>query len=149
MAIGSAIERMDDRKAALLAALKTALEPSRVVTGAYTHLRRQTEADLTKAVVTLMSAGERNYNAGLGMTAKEGTQRFLAVVHLKVAADDTAEDVEALEFDILEEIKAFVRSGVSGMSLRLDSVQHSRQQDHPYGWAVAYLDAGPPRSNTH
>lgn len=148
MAIGQAIERMDDRMDAIAAALLLAL-PTRVVKRSLKHYTEHSAADLAAGVVTLVSAGEGSYNPGLGMVAKEGTHRVLLIGHLKVAEGQDGEDIEAAELDLAEEIKAFVRAGVTGTSLRLDRIEHSRQLENPYGWLVAYIDAGPPRRTTY
>jgi hypothetical protein len=151
MAIGPpVIERMDARMDAVEAALRAAL-PTRAVKRSfqrhYTDHRRE---DLRRGVVVLVSAGEGDYRGGLGGAAREGTQRMLLIGHLQV--DEHAEPVatERAETALIEEIKAFVQaSPVAGLELQLDSVQHSRQQEHPYGWVVAYLDAGPPAQTTY
>lgn len=148
MAIGQAIERMDDRLDALEASLILAL-PARVISRDLKHYSEQTDADLTAGVVTLVSAGEKDYSRGLGMEARDGTHRVLLIGHLRVAEDQGGQAIEAEELDLIEDIKSWVRAGVDGMSLRLDSVQHSRQLENPYGWIVAYVDAGPPRQTTH
>ena len=145
---GTVIERMDDRLDALEASLAAAL-PTRTIKRSLMHYTDHTDTELAAGVVMLVSGGEGDYNKGLGMVAREGVQRVLLVGHLKVAEDAAGAVVEAAELDLIEEIKAWARTNVPGMSLRLDSVQHSRQIENPYGWLVAYLDAGPPRSTTY
>jgi len=148
MAIGQAIERMDDRLDAIEASLILAL-PTRVISRDLKHYSEQTDADLTAGVVTLVSAGEKNYSKALGMEARDGTHSVLLIGHLRVAENQSGKSIEAAELDLAEELKSWVRAGVTGMSLRLDSVQHSRQLDNPYGWIVAYVDAGPTRQTPY
>lgn len=149
MAIGgTVIERMDDRLDALAAALAAAL-PTRTVKRSLLHYTEHSAAELAAGVVTLVSAGEGDYNKGLGMVAREGVQRVVLIGHLKVAEGAPGATVEAAELDLIEELKAWARLPSPGMSLRLDSVQHSRQLENPYGWVVAYLDIGPPRASTY
>jgi len=145
VSIGAAIERMDERLDALAQALIPAL-PTHTIKRSLLDYRQHEEAELLSGVVTIVSAGERNYSNALGMAAREGTQRVLLVGHLQVAQASAPADIEAAELDLIEEIKACVRSGINGMSVRLDSVEHSRQLEHPYGWVVAHLDLGPPRT---
>lgn len=142
------IERMDDRLAAIAAALTTALSTRTVKRGLY-HYSDHSPADLTKGVVMLVSAGEGDYSKALGMAAKEGTHRIMLVGHLKVLESDTRQAIEAAELDLIEEIKAFVRSGVAGTTLTLDRAEQSRQLEHPYGWVLAFIDAGPTRSTVN
>lgn len=148
MAIGTQIERMDDRLDALQAALAAAL-PARVIKRSLLHYTDHEPAELAAGVVTIVSGGEGDYNKGLGMVAREGVQRVILVGHVQVAEGAAGAVVEAAEIDLIEELKAWARAPIAGMSLRLDSVQQSRQLENPYGWLVAYLDIGPPRATTH
>lgn len=145
---GTAIERMDDRLDAVAASLAIAL-PTRVIKRSLLHYTDHSPVDLAAGVVTLLSAGEGNYSKGLGMVAREGVQQMILIGHLKLAESAAGVDVEAAEIDLIEEIKAWARNRIAGLSLRLDSVQHSRQLEKPYGWVVAFLDVGPPSANTH
>lgn len=154
MAIGQAVERMDDRLEALRTALAAAGSPleNRVHKTSLAHYTAHSDAELAQGVLTAVSAGEKDYHEAPGMEAREGTQRVLLIGHLKKAEIDPAADVEAEELDLIEEIKTFVREQrqrLTGISLRLDSVLHSRQLEAPYGWVVAYLDLRPPRATTH
>ncbi len=146
MAIGAYIERLDERRDAVLAALAAALG-TRVVTNSLQSIESQSAADLAQGVVMLVSVRERSYSRGLGMAATKGLQEFLLVGHLRVAADAPPSAIEDAEMALIEELKAFVRGGVSGMSVRLGEVRQSQQLDHPYGWVVAHLDVGPPESS--
>lgn len=149
MAIGgTVIERMDARLDAIATSLASTLA-TRTIKRSLQHYTEHSAAELTAGVVTLISAGEGDYNKGLGMVAREGVQRIVLVGHLKVTEGAAGVVVEAAELDLIEEIKAWARAPRPGMSVRLDSVQHSRQLENPYGWLVAYLDIGPPRANTY
>jgi hypothetical protein len=145
--IRQAIERMDDRLDALEQALIGVL-PGRMVKRSLLDYRQHANGDLNGGVVMIVSAGERGYSQALGMAAREGTQRVLLVGHLQVAQTSAPAAIEMAELDLIEELKSFVRGGVPGMSVRLDSVEHSRQTEHPYGWVLANLDLGPPRTTT-
>ena len=57
--------------------------------------------------------------------------------------------LQDLELDIAEECKAFVRAGVDGIGLGLQSINTSRQLEYPYGFVVARVDAGAPEATTH
>lgn len=142
------IDRMDARLDAIEAALTAAL-PTRLVSDTLQHYTERSDAELTQGVVTLVSADEKGYSQNLGMAARDGTQRILLIGHLRVAEGTPRKAIQDQELDLIEELKAFIRAGVPGMSLTLDSVIHSRQLDHPYGWVVAYIDAAPPRQTTY
>lgn len=144
-----AIERMDDRMDAIHTALVAAL-PLRVVKRSFfRHYTEHEEAELDAGVVMIISSGEGDYKRGRGMIAREGTHSFLLIGHLKVDDDSEPQTTEAAELDLIEELKAFARLPMPGMSLYLAQVQHSRQLEHPYGWVVAYLEASAPSQNTH
>jgi len=145
-----AISRMDDRLDAIETALVTALPTRPVKRSLLKHYSDYSDQELADGVVILLSAGERDYNNKPGMIAKEGTHRIILIGYLKLNEKASQpQDVEAAELDLIEEIKAFVRAGVSGTTLLLDNVQHSRQLEFPYGWVVAYIDAGPPNMNLY
>lgn len=145
------IERMDDRMDAIFAALVAAL-PARVCKRSYfRHYTEHPEAEIVKGVAMLISNGEGDYKAARAASAgaKEGVHTFLVIGHLKADEDSEPQAIEAAELDLIEEIKDFTRIEIPGLSLRLTRTQHSRQVEHPYGWVVAFLEAGPPIQNTH
>lgn len=143
------IDRMDDRLAAVRAALCTAM-PDRVHKTGYRRMHDEHEPEeLQVGVVSIVSAGETNYNDSPGMIAREGVQTMAIVVHLSAYHDDDGEAVEAAELDACEEIKAFVRTGVPGMTIRLVSLQHSAQQMTPLGYVTAQIEAGAVQQTTH
>lgn len=142
------IERMDDRLDAIETALTAALPARTIKRGLYDY-EEHTDAEIAAGVVMILSGGEGKYRQGPGMEAREGTQRVMLAGHLQVSETDTRQAIEAAELELIEEIKSFVRAGVSGVGLSLERVENSRQLDHPYGWVVAFIDAGPPRATTH
>jgi hypothetical protein len=152
MAIGTVIARMDDRLAAFRAAIVAAGSPlaARVHKPNLMHYTAHSEAELTQGVIISVSAGEGNYHqASEGMIAKEGTHRVLLIGHCRVAETATPSAIEALEINMIEEVKAFLRLPIPGMSLNLESVEHSRQLELPYGWFVAFIELLPPRTNVY
>lgn len=145
------IERMDDRLDALQAALVAfyAALPEgerRVVKRGLKDYREHANADLAKGVVTLVSDSEAGFSTRFGEVARKGAQTVLLVGHLKVAETADPAAVEVLELDMVEQLKTFVRAGVAGIGLLLNDIQTSRQLDHPYGWFVMSITAGPPLS---
>jgi hypothetical protein len=117
----------------------------------FRHYTEHEETDLEKGVVMLVSDGEGDYKPtrAASAAAKEGVHSFLVIGHLKADDDAEPQATEAAELDLIEEIKAFARIPIPGLSLRLTRTQHSRQMEHPYGWVVAFLEARPPVENTH
>jgi len=143
------IERIDDRRDAILAAMQAHFS-ARVVQAGWQHYREQAEADLQQGVVMLVIDGESDYSERLGMAAKAGTTTVLLVCHAAVDQQtQTQADLQDLELDIAEECKAFVRAGVDGIGLGLQSINTSRQLEYPYGFVVARVDAGAPEATTH
>lgn len=146
MSLATPIERMDDRMDAIAQSLSGALS-TRIIKRSLLPYTDHSAQEIAAGVVTVISAGEGNYNKGLGLVARDGHQSVLLIGHLKLAEGEPGQAIEAAELDLIEEIKAWVRApGIEGLSLRLDHVQHSRQLDNPFGWIVAALEAGPPRS---
>ncbi len=140
------LERIDDKLAALNAALVAAM-PTRQVEIGFTPYDDRTDTELLDGVVNIVSAGEGNYHQGRGMAAKEGTLKVHLINHLKVAETASRADLQQAEINLAEEIKSFVRTGVAGMTLALDSIEQSRLLEYPYGWVVAFLGLRPPASN--
>lgn len=141
------IDDSPSRMTAIRAALKTAM-PDRLHQTSYKRDFDEFETHELKAgVVVLVSGGETNFSHQVGMEAREGTLSIALVIQFQVEGDDDGEMVEEQELTISEEIKTFVRAGVPGIDLTLDSLLHSAQQETPYGYVVAQLNAGPPRSN--
>ena len=143
-----AVDSIPARIAAVQAALAAAL-PARRVTRDFLAIDRRQDTDLLAGVVTLIAAGEGGYAAGPGMSARHGVTHLVLACHLRVADDAAPSAVEDTENALIEEIKAFVRAGVAGVTLTLDRVDQSRQIEHPYGWVVAHVQAGPPKASTH
>ena len=140
-----AIDDSAMRMTAIRAALETAM-PSRVHKTSFLRSFEDHErAELLEGVVMVVSGEEGDFNTRHGMEAREGTQSIALVVQIEVPGDNDGEAVEAEEFAIIKEIKAFVRTGIDGIGLDLERVYQSSQQETPYGYVVAQLNAGPPR----
>ena len=143
------IERMDDRLDAVVAAAQAHFT-GRVVTTSFRHYRNRDAADLAQGVITVISDGEGEYSDGLGMAAREGTQNLILAIQCSVEPKTaTPAELQALELDLAEEAKAFVRAGVDGMSLAIEEITNSRQQSFPYGFVLVRMPAGPVRATTH
>ena len=135
------------RMAAVRAALKTAM-PSRVHKTNYLRdISEHRDHELKLGVVMLVAGIENDFSAQPGMEAREGTLAMVLVIQFEVGRDADGEAVETQELAISSEIKTFVRAGVAGIGLTLGSIQMSAQQETPYGYVVAQLNAGPPLHN--
>ena len=147
------IDRMDDRMDAVEAALTNTM-PNRIIKRALVRAYDDhDEGQIEKGVIMLLSGGEDNYKQGPGMVAKEGTHRMILICHVKAEHNDNMEAmsraVEKTETTLAEEIKNFVRTGITGVKMELERLELSRQVDAPFGFVVAYIDAGAPRQTTH
>jgi hypothetical protein len=142
------IDHIGVRLAAFEDALITALPTRHIKRAELIPFHEHKAQEIRDGVVTIISSGESNYNNSQGMVAREGTLRLILVGHLKLDENATGLEIETAEIALIEEIKAFVRAGVPGMSLSLDSSQQSRQLDKPYGWTLQYLDVGPLKPTT-
>jgi len=147
--IPTAIDDINARYDAVLAALKTHATTRVVKESFYRDIGVHTRADLIQGVVMVILDNEGDYTNNFALQAKQGATQFRVVYHLH-AGDNNPEPkvTRQKEGEAAEEVKAFVRAGVTGLSLALIDVQFSRQLDHPYGWIVATVRAGPPESNT-
>ncbi len=145
-------EPIDDslaRMAAIRAALKTAM-PGRVHKTSYRRdIGEHDHGELRAGVVMLVVGQENDFSDLQGLEAREGTLSVALVFHCRVEDDDAGEGVEAVELGMCAEIKNFVRAGVAGIDLTLETLYQSAQQDTPFGFVVAQLSAGPPRTNVN
>lgn len=124
----------------------SAAQPGRVVIKSLKNIGAHSEADLEKGVLMCVSSQESGFNNGLGMVAREGAHQLFIVGHIKVPENTEAEATQAAEFQLMREIKNWLRTGIAGMSLQVESIEQSRQESHPYGWVAAKVIATPPKS---
>lgn len=148
MAIFIRLDRMDEKLAAVAAGLKSQL-PTRTIKREFLFYSEHTDKELRDGVVMLISDGEGNYSNSPGMIAKNGTHKMIVIGHLKVPNSASKTDIESAEIMLIEEIKAFCRKGVQGVTLVLRSAQHSRQLEYPIGWVVCVIEALSPDSNIY
>ncbi len=143
------LDRIDDKLDALEMNLIAFLPSIWTIGIGFVPYTERNKDELTAGVLNIVSAGEGNYHSGRGMAAKEGILRVHLIGHVQVDDDDPRADLQQVEIDMAEEIKSFVRAGVPGMTLELDSIEQSRLLEHPYGWVVAFIELQPPGANTH
>lgn len=111
--------------------------PARIVTRSFLNPSDRPDSDLRAGVYTVISQGEGGYNNMPGREAMYGKNELLIVGQIVVAEGDPASAVEDAEFDMVDEIKGFVRAlpvGIDAMLLK--KFRQSGQIDHPYGWVV-------------
>ncbi len=124
--------------------LLVAQMPTRNIKRSMQHFTEQDETELLSGIVTIVNAGESGFKNQLGMVAKEGTAAVWLIGHVKVAEDTPSQNIETAELALSKELKAAIRVGVPGIGFALERIEYSRQLEHPYGWFVAFLNAGPP-----
>ncbi len=143
------LERIDDKISALQTALIATLPSTRQIDLGFIPYTDRTPDELYAGCWNIVAAGEGDYHNGMGMAAKEGTLQVQLVGHIAVEDDAVRASLQQAEIDMAEEIKAFVRLGLIGMTLVLERIEQSRLLEHPYGWVVAFLDVRPPAQNTY
>lgn len=144
-----AIARIDDKLAAFEAALRLAVPATWTIEAGFVPYSEREDALLETVVVNLISEGEGSYSQARGMAAKEGTVKLLLITHLKVKDQRTRVELQQAEIDVMESLKTFTLTGITGMDVILVDMQQSRMLEHPYGWVVAYFELRPPGANTH
>jgi len=148
MSVPQAVDTLPAMVSALLTALGNAL-PTRIVTRDFAPFEGLAQADLAQGVLMLVADGEAEYSEALGMRARQGTAGFVLVGYLRVEEDCAPSAIEDAELALMEEIKGFVRAGVTGLDVQLLRMQQSRQQYHPDGWVTAYLSVREPRTHVY
>ncbi len=129
--------------------LLTAQMPTRFIKRSLLHYTEQDNAELTAGILTIVKASEDNYKNQRGMVTKEATTQMLLIGHLHVAETTTSQAIETAELAFEKELKAAIETGITGLSFTLERIESSRQLEHPYGWFVAFVNIGPPRTSTH
>jgi hypothetical protein len=145
----SAIERIDEKLDVFMQALKASLPSRYHIEQGFVPYSERAEALLFDGVVNVLCDGEGSYSQARGMAAKEGTVKVILICHLQVEEDQTSADLQQIEINLAEALKAFTRAGVTGFDLILVDLILSRQLEHPYGWGIAYFELRPPRAGTH
>lgn len=148
--IPTAVDDINARYDAVLAALTTHATGRVVKESLYRTYHDHQPGEIRQGVVMLILDSEGDYTNNFAMQAKNGATTLRVVYHLHAGDNDPEpKAIRQAEGEAVEQVKAFVRAGVTGLSLELVDVQTSRQLDHPYGWIVATVRAVPPKSNTH
>lgn len=129
---------------ALLEQIKTALAakyPARHVTRTYKDPAERPDAQLVTGVYTILSRGARGFDNLPGREAVDGTLRVWILGQVKVSEEAEGVDVEAAEFAMLEEIRAFLQDLPAGIdSLLVTEYVQSGQIECPYGWILFSLE---------
>lgn len=144
---GPFIDDLDQRMAAIGAALVTAMPNRHVFVDTLQPITDYSDEQLGRGVVQLVQVRETDFHNGIGLEGKLGTLRTLLVAHVRVADNAERPSLAAEERALAAEVKAWCRTGVTGLRLRPEDIQFSRGIDFPYGWLVAYVAAGPQRDN--
>lgn len=141
------IDTLPAKMAAVRAALATAM-PTRIHKAGYQRdFDEHRSAELRAGVVQVVAGDESDYSQQLGRTATEGTFTLAVVIQLLSEETDDGSQIEAAELAAGEDLKAFVRTGITGLDIGLERLTFSAQQETPYGFTVAQITAGPPRDN--
>ncbi len=129
-----------DRMAATAAGLAAAC-PTRVVTRDYKDHAQRRKEDLVQGVLTLLSLGEAGYANLNGRAARDGQHRMLLTGQIKVGENDPGEVLEAAEFAMVEEVKAWLRAlPIDLITLEMTGFRQSGQMERPYGWVAMDLE---------
>jgi hypothetical protein len=145
----TAIDDNPGRLNALRAAAEAAMPSYQHKTGFRRDITEHADYELDAGVIMVVAGEENNFSQQMGMEAREGTLSIALICQFKVDESDDGTQVEQRELAIGEEFKSFVRAGIKGMSLELVTIVTSALQVTPYGFVVAQINAGPPRSNTN
>lgn len=139
------IDRIDDRHAAVVAHFRAHLPERHVKQSWIKTYTDHLPQELADGVVQIVSGDESKYVRGRGMVGKRGTQEVILICYLRLEESDLPEVLAAAEQALAEDIKAVARLPLRGVGLDVVEVQMSRQIEHPYGWVLVFIEAGPPK----
>lgn len=118
--------------------------PARVVTRDLKDPSMISREDMLKGVYTILPLGERDYTNGAQYIAQDGRQRILLLGDFVIADNQGGSKIDAVEFTMMEEIKAWVRALPDALCmLALLGMSQSGQTANPYGWIAAELEYRP------
>lgn len=135
--------------AAILDAVKDALllaAPGRVVTRRYQDFAHRPREELEAGVFTIVSTGITEYpyeradfddSEGGARQTDLGVFAFTIVGQIQLAEDATGEDIEAAEFQLLQELETVADQAIASeelVDLRILKAGFSGQLDAPFGW---------------
>lgn len=126
---------------ALICATLAARCPARIVTRSLLDFSLRQPADLKRGIYTLVSVGESGFENLRERRAMDGTQRMLLIGQIQLGEKADPEEIEDAEFDMVEELKGFMRNLPPALiCLEMQGYRQSVQTDHPYGWISADLE---------
>ncbi|MGE0358656.1 MAG: hypothetical protein AB7P08_17270 [Burkholderiales bacterium] len=116
--------------------------PARVVTREWRPITTRRAEDLEAGIYSVVSQGESGYPNLNGWEARDGKHRIAVIAQLKLPESASPEAVEDAEFELVAEMKAFVRSLPQGLCcLLLTAFTQSGQLEAPYGWVIFELES--------
>lgn len=124
--------------------IKTTLEdryPARILSRSLKSFAERQPAELKRGVFTLISHGENGYANLPNRAAMDGRHRMLLVGQLQIGEKQPSSAIEDAEFEMVEEIKAFLRDLPPALAcLEMTGYQQSAQIEAPYGWIACDLE---------
>ena len=115
--------------------------PTRIVTRSYKDFEQHRNNDLKTGILTVISSGEDGYANSFARHAETSNHPFIIAGQIKLAGNASGEDVENAEFEMVEDVKALVRSALPPeiSTLELKRFKQSGQLLQPNGWIVCEL----------
>lgn len=132
---------LEDRMEAIRASL-AAMYPARVVTRKWQPITMLPAATLAAGQYTFASRGESGYANTNGREAMDGQQAMLLICRFVLPESSDGLAVEQLEFAMVEEVKAWLRTLSPGplCCLVATGFTQSGQLEAPYGWVIFELE---------
>ena len=125
----------------LIADLLADAMPSRKVTRSFKDFEQRQPEELKAGVLTLISRGESDYANLRDRPAMDGRHQMTLIGQLQVNESSEKLEIEEAEFDLVEELKAFMRNLPPTLAcLELKNFRQSGQIEHPYGWIACELE---------
>lgn len=134
------MSELGDRMALIIDALREAV-PGRIVTRDLKDFAQRDRAELTEGVYTVLSQGERDYANYPGRAGMDARQTIVLIGQQVLAENVLPSEIEDAEFEMLDDIKDFLRNLPSTLCrLEIRSFRQSQQVDHPYAWIAVELE---------
>jgi len=130
-------DRMD-----LMVSIFAGLFPDRSADRNYVDIHSADMDDLGCGTFSFMFKAESGYRNELHRKADTSTQKFIVIARRYLEQQCDGEDVEQEELSMIEEMKAFIRSGLPSELYNLSLVEaiSSAQAQTPLAWVVFELE---------
>jgi|TARA_R110002124_G_scaffold281443_2_gene455787 hypothetical protein len=115
------------------------IDPAARVTRSVRELDHDKHTENGSRIYAVVSAGFPKFAANIPRPAEDAQHEIIILAQQKCLDTATGEQIEDVELEMLDKVKALAQDGFDDMCLLLKSAKGSVQQDHPYAMQACFL----------